>query len=99
MAGEHAAALSKATPGRWPPHAKSLVGLDVALSGFRRRALQGLRLARAVCQDAAAEDFEAVTTRGFRVLGTPYSVSANLGALTGAMGMRCSRASTPAAST
>ena len=66
--------------------ARSLVGMDTALTGFDARQFQDFIWRALFAKTLPLDDFEAVTGRGFRILGTPYSVSANLGALTGGLG-------------
>ncbi len=66
--------------------AGSLVGLRVGLSAFDATHFKDYVWRALFAKTLPLEDFDAVTTRGYRILGTPYSVSATLGAMTGGLG-------------
>jgi glycosyltransferase involved in cell wall biosynthesis len=64
----------------------SMVGLPVGLSGFDATQFRDFIWRALFAKTLPLEDFETVTSRGFRILSPPYSVMATLGALTGGVG-------------
>lgn len=66
--------------------AKSVLGMKVGLTGFDATHFKDFVWRSMFAKTLPLADFDAVTGCGFRILGTPYSVSANLGALAGSLG-------------
>ncbi len=66
--------------------AKSLLGLPVRLTGFEATHFKDFVWRALFAKTLPLDDFEAVTSRGFRIMGWPYGVIATLGALTGYFG-------------
>ncbi len=66
--------------------AKSVLGLKVGLTGFEATHFKDYVWQAMFAKTLPLEDFELVTSRGFRLLSWPYSVTATLGALTGHLG-------------
>jgi hypothetical protein len=64
----------------------SLVGLRVGLTAFDASRFTDFVWRALFARTLPLEDLGVVTSRGFRILGLPYSVSANLGAMSGALG-------------
>lgn len=66
--------------------AKSLLGLQVSLTGFDAMHFKDFVWRALFAKTLSLADFDSVTSRGFRILSWPYSVTATLGALTGYFG-------------
>jgi glycosyltransferase involved in cell wall biosynthesis len=66
--------------------AKSLLGRPVRLTGFEATHFKDFVWRALFAKTLPLDDFEAVTSRGFRIMGWPYGVIATLGALTGYFG-------------
>ncbi len=66
--------------------AQSLLGLQVGLSGFDASHFKDFVWRTMFAKTLPLADFERVTSRGFRILQWPYSVTATLGALSGFFG-------------
>ena len=66
--------------------AKSLLGLKVQLTGFDATHFKDFIWRALFAKTLPLTDFEAVTSRGFRILSWPYGVIAALGALSGYFG-------------
>lgn len=66
--------------------AKSLLGLKVGLTAFDATHFKDFVWRTLFAKTLPLADFESVTSRGFRILCWPYSVTATLGALTGYFG-------------
>jgi glycosyltransferase involved in cell wall biosynthesis len=66
--------------------AKSMLGLKVPLTSFEATHFKDYVWRAMFAKTLPPEDFDLVTSRGFRILSPPYSVVATLGALSGHFG-------------